>query len=182
MTAPRVVVLDYGSGNLRSAVRAVERAGASVELTSDFDAALDADGLLVPGVGAYAACMAGLRAVKGDRIIGRGRDWLLQTADTHHAGRHAESHESGGSAILTGGLNALGDARLQVHISARTGERIGALHGLQQFLRVRVVLDGDDGHLDDGEAAIGAPPKMAVSRILESPTKARSSWKARPRA
>ena len=66
-----VVVLDYGSGNLRSAVRAVERAGAEVTLTSDFDAALEADGLLVPGVGAYAACMAGLREVRGDRIIGR---------------------------------------------------------------------------------------------------------------
>jgi glutamine amidotransferase len=71
VTAPSVVVLDYGSGNLRSAVRAVERAGASVTLTSDFDAALEADGLLVPGVGAYAACMAGLRAIKGERIIGR---------------------------------------------------------------------------------------------------------------
>ena len=69
--APSVVVLDYGSGNLRSAVRAVERAGADVTLTSDFDAALAADGLLVPGVGAYAACMEGLRAFKGERIIGR---------------------------------------------------------------------------------------------------------------
>jgi len=68
---PRVVVLDYGSGNLRSAVRAVERAGAEVTLTSDFDTALEADGLLVPGVGAYAACMAGLREVRGDRLIGR---------------------------------------------------------------------------------------------------------------
>lgn len=68
---PTVVVLDYGSGNLRSAVRAVERAGAEVVLTSDKQAALDADGLLVPGVGAYAACMAGLRAVKGHEIIGR---------------------------------------------------------------------------------------------------------------
>ncbi len=66
-----MVVLDYGSGNLRSAVRAVERAGAEVTLTGDFEAALEADGLLVPGVGAYAACMAGLRAIKGDRIIGR---------------------------------------------------------------------------------------------------------------
>jgi glutamine amidotransferase len=52
-------------------VRAVERAGASVTLTGDFDRALNADGLLVPGVGAYAACMAGLRAIKGERIIGR---------------------------------------------------------------------------------------------------------------
>jgi len=68
---PTVVVLDYGSGNLRSAVRAVERAGADVVLTSDKQAAMDADGLLVPGVGAYAACMSGLRAVKGHEIIGR---------------------------------------------------------------------------------------------------------------
>ncbi|GAB3088454.1 imidazole glycerol phosphate synthase subunit HisH [Nocardioides zeae] len=68
---PTVVVLDYGSGNLRSAVRAVERAGAEVVLTADKQAALDADGLLVPGVGAFAACMDGLRAVKGDEIIGR---------------------------------------------------------------------------------------------------------------
>jgi glutamine amidotransferase len=71
MTEPTVVVLDYGSGNLRSAVRAVERAGATVELTSDLDAAMAADGLLVPGVGAYESCMRGLRAIRGERIIGR---------------------------------------------------------------------------------------------------------------
>lgn len=68
---PSVVVLDYGSGNLRSAVRAVERAGAEVTLTSDLDAAMEADGLLVPGVGAYEACMRGLRAIRGERIIAR---------------------------------------------------------------------------------------------------------------
>ncbi len=67
----RVVVLDYGSGNLRSVVRAAERTGAEVTLTSDFTTALEAEGLIVPGVGAYAACMAGLRAIKGERIIGR---------------------------------------------------------------------------------------------------------------
>jgi imidazole glycerol-phosphate synthase subunit HisH len=66
-----VVVLDYGSGNLRSAVRALERAGAVVELTSDRTTAENADGLVVPGVGAFAACMAGLRAVDGPRAIGR---------------------------------------------------------------------------------------------------------------
>jgi glutamine amidotransferase len=71
VTAPDVVVLDYGSGNLRSVVRAVERAGATVTLTGDFETALAADGLVVPGVGAYAACMAGLREIKGERIIGR---------------------------------------------------------------------------------------------------------------
>jgi len=67
----RVALLDYGSGNVRSAHRALERAGAQVEITDDFDTALGADGLLVPGVGAFEACMAGLRAVRGDRIIGR---------------------------------------------------------------------------------------------------------------
>lgn len=66
-----VVVLDYGSGNLRSAVRAVERAGAEVTLTSDLDTAMAADGLVVPGVGAYEACMKGLRAIRGERIIAR---------------------------------------------------------------------------------------------------------------
>ncbi|MBP2702304.1 imidazole glycerol phosphate synthase subunit HisH [Microbispora sp. RL4-1S] len=67
----RVVILDYGSGNLRSAERALARVGADVTVTADFDAALDAEGLVVPGVGAFAACMAGLRSVRGDQIIGR---------------------------------------------------------------------------------------------------------------
>jgi imidazole glycerol-phosphate synthase subunit HisH len=66
-----VVVLDYGSGNLRSAERALRRGGAEVMVTADADAALNADGLVVPGVGAFAACMAGLRSVRGDWIIGR---------------------------------------------------------------------------------------------------------------
>lgn len=71
VTKPKVVVLDYGSGNVRSAVRALERAGATVNLTADRAAAQEADGLVVPGVGAYAACMAGLRAVRGPEVIGR---------------------------------------------------------------------------------------------------------------
>jgi imidazole glycerol-phosphate synthase subunit HisH len=70
MTA-QVVVLDYGSGNLRSAERALQRAGADVTVTADPDAAVDCDGLVVPGVGAFAACMAGLRGVGGDIAIAR---------------------------------------------------------------------------------------------------------------
>jgi glutamine amidotransferase len=66
-----VVVLDYGSGNLRSAVRALERAGAEVTLTADRALAQDCDGLVVPGVGAFAACMAGLQSVHGPEVIGR---------------------------------------------------------------------------------------------------------------
>lgn len=66
-----VVVLDYGFGNVRSAERAVARAGAEVEITRDFDRAMNADGLIVPGVGAFSACMEGLRAARGDWIVGR---------------------------------------------------------------------------------------------------------------
>jgi imidazole glycerol-phosphate synthase subunit HisH len=66
-----VVVLDYGSGNLRSAQRALQRAGADVTVTADADEALNCDGLVVPGVGAFAACMAGLRAIRGEVIIGK---------------------------------------------------------------------------------------------------------------
>src|SRR3954452_18322747 len=67
----KVTVLDYGSGNLRSAERSLARGGADVTVTADRDAALDADGLVVPRGGAFAACRAGLRAVDGPRIIGR---------------------------------------------------------------------------------------------------------------
>ena len=71
MSRKTVAILDYGSGNLHSAQRAVERVGAEVAVTSDPNVALAADGLLVPGVGAYEACMNGLRAIRGDRIIGK---------------------------------------------------------------------------------------------------------------
>ena len=66
---PRVVLFDYGSGNLHSAERALARAGADVTVTADLDAAREADGLVVPGVGAYAACMSGLLAAGGDAPI-----------------------------------------------------------------------------------------------------------------
>jgi len=69
--APRVVVLDYGFGNVRSAVRALERAGADVELTADRRRAQECAGLVVPGVGAFRACVEGIRAVRGDEVIDR---------------------------------------------------------------------------------------------------------------
>ena len=64
-----IAILDYGSGNLRSAQRAFERSGEEVVVTSDRDIALNAQGLVVPGVGAFAACMRGLVAVGGDAIV-----------------------------------------------------------------------------------------------------------------
>ncbi len=71
MSAPLVVVLDYGSGNVHSAAKAVEAAGARVELTADRERVMAADGLLVPGVGAFSAVMDALRSVRGDELIDR---------------------------------------------------------------------------------------------------------------
>ncbi|WP_415950897.1 imidazole glycerol phosphate synthase subunit HisH [Streptomyces sp. KLOTTS4A1] len=67
----KVVVFDYGFGNVRSAERALARVGADVEITRDFDRAMNADGLLVPGVGAFEACIKGLRKARGDWIVDR---------------------------------------------------------------------------------------------------------------
>lgn len=71
MANNNVALLDYGAGNLRSAQRALEHVGANVTVTSDPKVAVEADGLLVPGVGAFAACMEGLNAIQGPRIIGQ---------------------------------------------------------------------------------------------------------------
>ena len=74
-----IAILDYGSGNLRSALRAFERAGKEVVLTSDYDQALEAEGLVVPGVGAFGACMQGLKSVRGDQLV---RERLAQSRPT----------------------------------------------------------------------------------------------------
>ena len=71
MAAPKVTVLDYGSGNVRSAVRALERGGADVTLSARAEDVLEAEGLLVPGVGAFAAVMSALNVVGAVRHIGR---------------------------------------------------------------------------------------------------------------
>jgi glutamine amidotransferase len=68
---PAVTVLDYGAGNVRSAVRALEAAGADVVLSRRESDVMDADGLVVPGVGAFDAVMKALRAVDAPRMIGR---------------------------------------------------------------------------------------------------------------
>lgn len=95
-----IAILDYGSGNLRSALRAFERAGKEVLLTSDYDQALEAEGLVVPGVGAFGACMQGLKSVRGDLLV---RERLAKSrptigicvgmqilfADGHEHGDHA---------------------------------------------------------------------------------------------
>jgi glutamine amidotransferase len=71
VAVPKVVVLDYGSGNVHSAAKALEAAGASVELTADRGKVGAADGLLVPGVGAFSAVMEQLNHVRAGELIDR---------------------------------------------------------------------------------------------------------------
>jgi glutamine amidotransferase len=64
-----IAVLDYGMGNLRSVARAIEHVGGKPEVTEHADSALAADGLVVPGVGHFGACMRSLRQSGLDRVV-----------------------------------------------------------------------------------------------------------------
>ncbi|HEU4424517.1 MAG TPA: imidazole glycerol phosphate synthase subunit HisH [Pilimelia sp.] len=112
----KIVILDYGSGNLRSAERAVVRAGADVEVTPDLAAAAAADGLVVPGVGAYAACMAGIEALGAGPVIAErvaaGRPVLGICVGMQVLFEYGEEH-----GVVTRGLGLLpgGVTRLAAH-------------------------------------------------------------------
>ena len=125
MSGLRVVVLDYGSGNLRSAERALAQTGADVVVTSDATAARNSDALVVPGVGAFAACMQGIRAVGGDDIVrervtaGRpvlgicvGMQVLYDVGDEHGV-------ETAGIGVLPGRVRKL-DAPILPHMGWNT--------------------------------------------------------------
>ncbi|RNE49761.1 imidazole glycerol phosphate synthase subunit HisH [Corynebacterium alimapuense] len=126
--AKSVALLDYGSGNLRSAQRAVERVGADVTVTSDPQIALAADGLLVPGVGAFAACMDGLNGVHGGRIIGQrlagGRPVLGICVGMQIMFEHGNEHgvESQGCGEWPGTVERL-QSKILPHMGWNTVER-----------------------------------------------------------
>ncbi|MCG5470972.1 imidazole glycerol phosphate synthase subunit HisH [Micromonospora sp. LAH09] len=113
-----VVVLDYGSGNLRSAERALAAAGADVRVTDDLAAAADADGLVVPGVGAYAACMAGIEALGAGPVIAErvaaGRPVLGICVGMQVLFEYGEEHGvvTKGLGLLPGGVTRLAATRL----------------------------------------------------------------------
>lgn len=114
----RIVVLDYGSGNLRSAERALERAGADVTVTDDLTAAAEAEGLVVPGVGAFAACMAGIEALGAGPVIaervGAGRPVLGICVGMQVLFEHGDEHGvvTKGLGLLPGGVTRLPAERL----------------------------------------------------------------------
>lgn len=113
-----VVVLDYGSGNLRSAERALAAAGADVRVTDDLAAAAAADGLVVPGVGAYAACMAGIEALGAGPVIAErvtaGRPVLGICVGMQVLFEHGDEHGvvTKGLGLLPGGVTRLAANRL----------------------------------------------------------------------
>ncbi|PWU49974.1 imidazole glycerol phosphate synthase subunit HisH [Micromonospora globispora] len=114
----RIVVLDYGSGNLRSAERALERAGADVTVTDDLTAAAEAEGLVVPGVGAFAACMAGIEALGAGPVIAErvaaGRPVLGICVGMQVLFEHGDEHGvvTKGLGLLPGGVTKLPAERL----------------------------------------------------------------------
>ncbi|MCX4471032.1 imidazole glycerol phosphate synthase subunit HisH [Micromonospora sp. NBC_01655] len=114
----RIVVLDYGSGNLRSAERALERAGADVTVTDDLTAVAEAEGLVVPGVGAFAACMAGIEAIGAGPVIAErvaaGRPVLGICVGMQVLFEHGDEHGvvTKGLGLLPGGVTRLTAARL----------------------------------------------------------------------
>lgn len=109
----RVAVLDYGMGNLRSVARAVDRAGAEPVVTSDRGEVEHADALVVPGVGAFGACMANLRAAGLDRVIvgfaETGRPLLGVCLGMQVLFDHSEEGDAGGLALLSGEVRRLPD-------------------------------------------------------------------------
>ncbi|TDC65201.1 imidazole glycerol phosphate synthase subunit HisH [Micromonospora sp. KC207] len=113
-----IVVLDYGSGNLRSAERALQRAGADVTVTDELAAAAEADGLVVPGVGAFAACMAGIEALGAGPVIAErvaaGRPVLGICVGMQVLFEHGDEHGvvTKGLGLLPGGVTRLPAARL----------------------------------------------------------------------
>ena len=185
MARPSVVVLDYGSGNLRSAQRALERAGASVSVTDSLADAAAADGLVVPGVGAFAACMAGINALDAGPVIAEraaaGRPVLGICVGMQILFDYGDEHGvvTKGLGLLPGGVTRL-DAPVVPHmgwntVTAPSGSTLFAgLPDQTRFSFVHSYAAHPSPSLDDGRlvttsvhnvpfvAAVEAGPLMAT--------------------
>jgi glutamine amidotransferase len=162
----RVVVYDYGSGNLRSAERALARAGADVTVTDDQVAAVRADGLVVPGVGAFGGCMTQLeevggRAVVGDRVA-RERPVLGICVGMQVLFDDSEERGVGikGLGVLPGTIRRLRDAPVLPHMGWNTVERSGEsrlLAGIGEEERFYFV--------HSYAACVGAPEEVEIAEV-----------------
>jgi len=131
VSAPKVVVYDYGSGNIRSAERALARAGADVVVSNDQVDAVKCDGLVVPGVGAFGACMAQLEAVGGRAVVwdrvDRARPVLGICVGMQVLFDGSEEHGADikGLGVLPGTVRKLQGATVLPHMGWNTVERFG---------------------------------------------------------
>ncbi|MGH2700024.1 MAG: imidazole glycerol phosphate synthase subunit HisH [Actinomycetota bacterium] len=117
MSPPRVAVLDYGTGNLRSVAKALEAAGASAVVTSDNDQVLRSDALCVPGQGIFGRCMANLATAGQDELvrgwIGAGRPYLGICLGLQILFDSSEEQTSEGLSVLPGEVRRLrGEVRV----------------------------------------------------------------------
>ena len=166
MSKPRVVVYDYGSGNLRSAERALARAGADVLVSGDQVEAVKADGLVVPGVGAFGACMAQLEAIGGravlwDRVdrerpvlgICVGMQVLFDGSEEHGA-------DIAGLGALPGTIRKLRDARVLPHMGWNTVERAG-----DSTLLAGIPVGERFYFVHTYAACVGAPENVEIAEV-----------------
>jgi imidazole glycerol-phosphate synthase subunit HisH len=181
-SAPSVVVIDYGSGNLRSAERALAHVGADVVVTSDPSRALAADGAVLPGVGAFAACMAGIVAVGADDAvrarIAAGRPVLGICVGMQVLYSAGEEHglRTEGIGVLSGDVLRLA-APVLPHmgwntVTAAPQSRLLAGVETERFYFVHSYAARSDGHEGGGEsmAVHGEPFVAAVERGALSAT------------
>ena len=131
-----IAILDYGSGNIRSAQRAIERVGASSQVTSEYEVALNADGLLVPGVGAFGSCMRQLIEVKGDALLKDrlklGRPTLGVCVGMQVLFERSEESKEPGLSLVAGSVKKL-SAKILPHIGWNeviAGKEMNLLRGL----------------------------------------------------
>ncbi len=165
MPLPNVVVLDYGSGNVRSAERALVRAGAEVLVTSNLALASSADGLVVPGVGAYAACAAGIEALAAGPVIAArvasGRPVLGICVGMQILFEYGDEHGvlTKGMGLLPGGVTRL-DAERVPHMGWNTVTApaspvlFAELDGDTRFYFVHSYAARPGDHLDAAGAAV----------------------------
>ncbi len=182
MSKPKVVVYDYGSGNLRSAQRALERVGADVEVTSDQVAAVRADGLVVPGVGSFDGCMAGIEEVGGRAVIGDrvARDRPVLGLCVGMQVLFDDSQEGQGRfkglAVLPGTIRLLRDAAVLPHmgwntVTARPDSRLLAGIGADErfyFVHSYAACVGAPAEFDIAEVAGWSEHGSRFAAVIET--------------